>query len=124
MNLHTNTADFTALITFTAKHFNLIPAFVEKDYWITLALNRLSQSENVENAVFKGGTSSPEQINTAKRLSVKYPPSTIALLGAILETNSENEDTAVLYKALNHQSSYKLDISSEILFNQKKWHIK
>ena len=67
---------------------------------------------------------SSEQINTAKRLSVKYPPSTTALLGAILETNNENEDTTVLYKALNHQSSYKLDISTQILFNQKKWHIK
>ncbi|MDR1652288.1 MAG: DUF6088 family protein [Prevotellaceae bacterium] len=66
----------------------------------------------------------PEQINTAKRLAAKYPPSAIALLGAILETNNENEDTTVLYKALNHQSSYKLDISNEILFNQKRWHIK
>jgi hypothetical protein len=66
----------------------------------------------------------PEQTNTAKRLAVKYPPSTIALLGAILETNSENEDTTILYKALNHQSSYKLDISNDILFNQKKWHIR
>ena len=65
-----------------------------------------------------------EQTNTAKRLAVKYPPATIALLGAILETNNEKEDTTVLYKALNHQSSYKLDISNEILFNQKKWHIK
>ena len=65
-----------------------------------------------------------EQINTAKRLAVKYPPATIALLGAILETNNEKENTTVLYKALNHQSSYKLDISNEILFNQKKWHIK
>ena len=67
---------------------------------------------------------SSEQINTLKRLAVKYPPSTIALLGAILETNNKNEDTTTLYKALNHQSSYKLDISNQILFNQKKWHIK
>jgi hypothetical protein len=66
----------------------------------------------------------PEQINTAQRLAVKYPPSTIALFGAILETNNGNEDTTVLYKALNHQSSYKLDISSRILSNQKKWHIR
>ena len=66
----------------------------------------------------------PEQTNMAKKLAVKYPPSTIALLGAILETNNENEDTTLLYKALNHQSSYKLDISNEILYNQKKWHIK
>lgn len=65
-----------------------------------------------------------EQINTAKRLAIKYPPSTIALLGAILETNNENEDITVLYKALNHQSSYKLDISSQILSNPKKWYIR
>jgi hypothetical protein len=72
--------------------------------------------------VFKQLTA--EQVNTAKRLAVKYPPATIALLGAILETNNANEDTTTLYKALNHQSIYKLDISNEILFNQKKWHIK
>jgi hypothetical protein len=34
-----------------------MPAFIEKDYWITLLLNRLSKSINVKNAVFKGGTS-------------------------------------------------------------------
>ena len=67
---------------------------------------------------------SAEQKNMAKRLSLKYPPSTIALLGAILETTDEKEDTSTLYKALNHQSSYKLDISNEILLNLKKWHIK
>jgi hypothetical protein len=65
-----------------------------------------------------------EQINTTKRLAIKYPPSAIALLGALLETNNENEDTTMLYKALNHQSTYKLDISIQILFNQKKWHIR
>jgi hypothetical protein len=65
-----------------------------------------------------------EQINTAKRMALKYTPSTIALLGAILETNNENEDTTTLYKALNLQSSYKLNISSGILSNPKKWQIK
>lgn len=69
MNLHANTADFTALITFTAKHFNIIPAFVEKDYWITLALSRLSQSDNVENAVFKGGTSLSKGYRIISRFS-------------------------------------------------------
>jgi hypothetical protein len=66
----------------------------------------------------------PEQLNQAKRLSLKYPPSTIALLGAIIETNNENEDTTMLYKALNLQSSYKLNISNNILSNQKKWNMK
>jgi predicted nucleotidyltransferase component of viral defense system len=69
MNLHTNATDFSALITFTAKHFNIIPAFVEKDYWITLALSRLAQSENVENAVFKGGTSLSKGYRIISRFS-------------------------------------------------------
>jgi predicted nucleotidyltransferase component of viral defense system len=69
MNLHTNKADFTALITFAAKHFNIIPAFVEKDYWITLALNRLAHSDNVENAVFKGGTSLSKGYRIINRFS-------------------------------------------------------
>lgn len=67
---------------------------------------------------------SEEQINTVKRLALKYSPSVIALLGAILETNNENEDTSTLYRALNHQSSYKLNISTQVLLYQKKWHIR
>ena len=69
MNLHTNTTDFIALITFTARHFNIIPAFVEKDYWITLALHRLAQSDNAESAVFKGGTSLSKGYRIINRFS-------------------------------------------------------
>jgi len=69
MNLHTNTADFSPLVTFTAKHFNIIPAFVEKDYWITLVLHRLAHSDNVENAVFKGGTSLSKGYRIINRFS-------------------------------------------------------
>jgi predicted nucleotidyltransferase component of viral defense system len=69
MNLHTNRADFTALIIFAAKHFNIIPAFVEKDYWITLVLKRLAHSDNVENAVFKGGTSLSKGYRIISRFS-------------------------------------------------------
>ncbi|MDR1974988.1 MAG: DUF6088 family protein [Bacteroidales bacterium] len=65
-----------------------------------------------------------EQLNQAKRLALKYNPATIALLGAMLDTLNENEDTTVLFKALNHQSSYKLNISDKILPTQKKWHIR
>jgi predicted nucleotidyltransferase component of viral defense system len=69
MNLHTNTGDFSVLITVTANHFNIIPAFVEKDYWITLVLHRLAYSDNVENAVFKGGTSLSKGYRIINRFS-------------------------------------------------------
>ena len=57
MNLYDDKKSFIALVKFAAAHFNIIPAFVEKDYWITLALHRLSNSAHADNAVFKGGTS-------------------------------------------------------------------
>ena len=69
MNLHTNTADFVALITFTARYFNIIPAFVEKDYWITLALQRLAHSDSANNVVFKGGTSLSKGYRIINRFS-------------------------------------------------------
>ena len=69
MNLHTDTKNFTALVTFSSKHFNITPAFVEKDYWITLLLCRLAQSDNIENAVFKGGTSLSKGYRIINRFS-------------------------------------------------------
>jgi predicted transcriptional regulator of viral defense system len=67
---------------------------------------------------------SQAQIASAKKLVLKYNPATISLLGAILETINKELDTILLYKKLNHQSSYKLHISEKILPTQKKWHIR
>lgn len=36
---------------------NIAPDFIEKDYWISLILKRLSESKYVDSVVFKGGTS-------------------------------------------------------------------
>jgi predicted nucleotidyltransferase component of viral defense system len=69
MKLHAETKDFIALIKFAAAHFNITPAFVEKDYWITLALRRLSDSVHTENTVFKGGTSLSKGYQLIKRFS-------------------------------------------------------
>ncbi len=64
------------------------------------------------------------QIVSAKKMVLKYNPATIALLGAILEAINGDEDTSFLYKKLNHQSSYVLNISEKSLPTQKKWHIR
>lgn len=66
----------------------------------------------------------PEQITVIKRLSLKYNPATIALLGAILETINSEENTTMLSKKLNPITIYKLNISPEVLPTQKKWNIR
>jgi hypothetical protein len=55
-----------------------------------------------------------------KKLTLKYTPQTIALLGAMLETVNPQENTESLFKKLNPMTSYKLSISQDILPTQKK----
>jgi predicted nucleotidyltransferase component of viral defense system len=69
MTLHTDIALFSTLTTFTAAHFQLAPAFIEKDYWITRALQRMAQNPNAEKVVFKGGTSLSKAYRLTKRFS-------------------------------------------------------
>ncbi|MFR9620835.1 MAG: nucleotidyl transferase AbiEii/AbiGii toxin family protein [Rikenellaceae bacterium] len=57
MILHKDTKSFARLIAIVAEKYDINPQFIEKDYWITLILQRLSQSKYVDFAVFKGGTS-------------------------------------------------------------------
>ena len=69
MKLHTNKEQFSNLVTLTARHFRITPAFVEKDYWITLILHNLANSTYVDNVVFKGGTSLSKGYRLINRFS-------------------------------------------------------
>lgn len=64
-----------------------------------------------------------KQLLAAKKLVLKYNPASIALLGAILENAFPDNDTSSLFKAINHQTTYKLGISDVVLPNREKWHI-
>jgi predicted nucleotidyltransferase component of viral defense system len=69
MKLHTNNERFSALINFTSEHFQISQTFIEKDYWITRALQRMSQNPNAEKVVFKGGTSLSKAYRLTNRFS-------------------------------------------------------
>ncbi|MDD4921453.1 MAG: nucleotidyl transferase AbiEii/AbiGii toxin family protein [Bacteroidales bacterium] len=53
----------------TAEYFSISPAYIEKDYWITNTLRRLSLNTNAEKVVFKGGTSLSKAYNLVDRFS-------------------------------------------------------
>lgn len=57
MILHNDNRTFADAIQATSGRLNILPVFIEKDYWITLVLKRLSESKFLEDVVFKGGTS-------------------------------------------------------------------
>ena len=56
MNLHENKDLFITIIRDMAQKTAISEVYIEKDYWITRSLHRLSQNPNAENVVFKGGT--------------------------------------------------------------------
>lgn len=57
MNLHLEPKIFKDAIEATSQHLQIKPSFVEKDYWVSLILKRLADSEFSNRVVFKGGTS-------------------------------------------------------------------
>ena len=61
------------------------------------------------------------EINSLMRLSLKYPPSTRSLLGAMLE-NLEKE-VMELKKTLNPITKYKMEISEGVLPTKFNWNI-
>ncbi|GHV09975.1 hypothetical protein FACS1894162_1990 [Bacteroidia bacterium] len=69
MKLHEDEILFTRLLNFAANSLNIRPEFIEKDYWITRALQRMSQNSNTEKVVFKGGTSLSKAYRLTNRFS-------------------------------------------------------
>jgi len=57
MNLHDNKEAFQNAIRAASDHLGIRDIFVEKDYWGTFLLKRLSLSKNCKHVVFKGGSS-------------------------------------------------------------------
>lgn len=69
MNLHDNKELFTQAITATAQQMKIPEIYVEKDYWVTLALKTIFQSELTTDAVFKGGTALSKCYRIIERFS-------------------------------------------------------
>jgi predicted nucleotidyltransferase component of viral defense system len=57
MNLHKDEEAFRNLVTLASQKLGIREVFIEKDYWVTFALKRLSESIYKDKIVFKGGTS-------------------------------------------------------------------
>jgi hypothetical protein len=53
MNLHENQELFKQAIRATADRKNLLEIYIEKDYWVTLALHRIFHNEIGKEAILK-----------------------------------------------------------------------
>ena len=69
MNLHEDDEAFSEFVQVAAETFGLPQVYVEKDYWVTKALKHLSESDHVDDVVFKGGTSLSKAYRLLDRFS-------------------------------------------------------
>ncbi len=69
MRLHENTGLFRDAVAITADYKGLSEVYVEKDYWVTLALQRIFQGELSEYVIFKGGTALSKCFSYIERFS-------------------------------------------------------
>lgn len=69
MNLHTNKKLYRNAILLTAQKMNIQPEFVEKDYWVTLALHTIFHNTIGAETVFKGGTALSKCFGIIERFS-------------------------------------------------------
>ena len=69
MNLHINKDLFRDAITASSQHMNIREVFIEKDYWVTYILKKISESDYNKITVFKGGTALSKAYKLIKRFS-------------------------------------------------------
>jgi predicted nucleotidyltransferase component of viral defense system len=69
MKLHQNKQLFIDAVNITAQQLNIPPVYIEKDYWVTLALQTLFNSEISDSLVFKGGTALSKCFGLIERFS-------------------------------------------------------
>jgi hypothetical protein len=69
MKLHENKDLFLSIVQDIAQKTAISEVYIEKDYWLTCALQRLSQNPNVEKVVFKGGTALSKAYRLTNRFS-------------------------------------------------------
>jgi hypothetical protein len=72
-------------------------------------------------AILKNNTD--KEINTLVRLALKYPPSTRALLGALLEQLKKQTQAEPLLQSLNPITEYKITGAAKVLSAAEKWNI-
>lgn len=69
MKLHSNPELFKQAVQITSQRIGLKEIYIEKDYWVTLALNIIFTSPLKEMVVFKGGTALSKAFKSIERFS-------------------------------------------------------
>lgn len=111
MTLHQSESEFKELITIASQELKIEEIYIEKDYFVVLALKGLSQSKFKENGIFKGGTSLSKVYGVIHRFSEDID---MAIL------NDEGDDRGSKNKMRHVENA----LTSDEVFSQQSGHIR
>ena len=103
MILHTDKELLEIAIKETADNLEIKEYFIEKDYWISLVLKRLSESKYVDSVVFKGGTSLSKGHKLISRFSEDVD------IAVILDPDSSGNKVKTLIRTIEKEISVGLN---------------
>lgn len=105
LKLHDNKDVFDELVSRAASHFEISELYVEKDYWVTMVLMRLSQSEFRDFLVFKGGTSLSKSYKIIQRFSedVDLAVFPVGLSGNQIKKRIKAAENAITYDLVRQE---------------------
>lgn len=113
MKLHNSTDEFRAAILGAARQFQVQEHIIEKDYWVTMLLKKISEFEYKDFVIFKGGTSLSKGFGLLKRFSEDID---LGLKSeAISDTAIHKKSGEAIHKVIN-----KLKISEFNAINEMK----
>lgn len=69
MKLHQNKKLFKQAIQFTSDQMQILPIYIEKDYWVTFALYTIYNNKIGKETIFKGGTALSKCYKVIERFS-------------------------------------------------------
>lgn len=69
MKLHLNKQLFRQAVQATSDQMQILPIYIEKDYWVTFALYTIFNDDIGKDTIFKGGTSLSKCYNMIERFS-------------------------------------------------------
>jgi len=100
VNLHQDKSLFQQAIVATAEHFKIAEIYIEKDYWVTVALYEIFHSSFAKEAVFKGGTALSKCHKLIERFSEDID---IVILRKEGETDNQLKNKLKTITALVHK---------------------
>ncbi len=102
MNLHQDKETFEELVTATSLELHIPPNIVEKDYYVTLALQELSA--RIKGMVFKGGASLTKCYQILDRFSEDIDISYAASEGIPGESKKRQLKKAIIASISNNST--------------------